>query len=270
MPTSASIPARLVILGTSASIPHQSRAHAAFALHLRPSHGPLLLVDCGPTTLTQLLRFGLDPLAVAHTFLTHQHGDHVLGLPLLHNARWNSGNRSPIGLHGPRQALDAVRAITAAVYPNQAKRYAARVQQHVHPAAPAEETLLDVRVRSVSSRHGVPGVIYRFDLTESGGSLVITGDTAPSDAAVDLARGADLLLHDATFSERVNPAWTGSDHTSARQAGEVAARAGVRRLGLVHLPPGLVGHEAEIIAEARETFSGEVFVPSDGDVLDLA
>ncbi len=265
MPTSA----RLIVLGTAASVPSPARAHVSFALQADPST-PVILVECGPTSLTQMLRLGLDPTRVGHVFLTHQHGDHSLGVPMLNNARWYAGQENPLTLHAPRPALDAVRAVTRAVYPDHAARFAARVTLHAHTTDGGHEEACEagLRVSSAPSRHIVPGVAYRFSL-ENGASVVYSGDTAACEAVVELARGADLLLHDATFSVCVAPELVGPDHATARDAGEVAHRAGVRRLGLVHLAPRLMGAEAELIREARETFDGEVFVPSDGQTIEL-
>jgi ribonuclease Z len=257
----------LYVIGTSASVPHPTRpAHAAFALRTAES-GALTLVDCGPTTLSRMVTLDLDPFAVTDVFLTHQHGDHILGLPLLNNARWLQSYLEPLTVHAPQETLDALRAVTLAVYPDQEERFDTRVRTCVHPSEGVEITALGGQVRSAPAPHSVPSVSYRFDF--NGSSVVFSGDSAPSAAVVALAQGADLLIHDATFSERVAPEQASRDHTTAREAGEVATAAGVRRLALVHIPPSLAGHEAELIAESRSTFNGEVIIPSDGDILYL-
>ena len=87
-------------------------------------------------------------------------------------------------------------------------------------------------------------------------------------SVVDLARGADLLLHDATWSESIDQSRS-KDHSSCRQAGQIASSAAVRRLGLVHLHKRYRGREAELVAEASAQFGGEVLIPSDGDELEV-
>jgi ribonuclease BN (tRNA processing enzyme) len=88
----------------------------------------------------------------------------------------------------------------------------------------------------------------------------------PSPAVADLARGADLFLAEATYAEEV-PADSAAYLSSARQAGEVAARAGVGRLLLTHLQPGTVPVGAE--AAARCAYRGEVAVARGGLVAEL-
>jgi ribonuclease Z len=216
----------------------------------------------------RLDRSGLDIAAIEHVFLTHQHGDHLLGLPMLNNARWASGNRAHLAVHGPEPALAAVRRVTHAVFPGDRSRLRESVSLHVHPTTSrvTEERIGTVWVRSAPARHSVPAVAYRFDLP--GGAVVFSGDTAPSVTIAELARGADLLLHDATFSGPREPGTNEPDHSTPREAGEVARRAGVRSLALVHLPPDASGNEDAIRREASAAFDGEVLIPNDGDVIE--
>ncbi|WP_248516716.1 ribonuclease Z [Salinarchaeum laminariae] len=102
-----------------------------------------------------------------------------------------------------------------------------------------------------------------------GRTLVYTGDTRPQDRTVEIADGADLLIHDATFADDRAGRARKTGHSTAREAGEIAARADVRKLALTHISSryahDVAGHETE----ARAAFEGEAFVPDDGDVVDL-
>ena len=105
----------------------------------------------------------------------------------------------------------------------------------------------------------MPNFAVRVD-AKGGLSMVYSSDTRPCDAVVTLARGADTLIHDATFSER-DRGRVGSRvgaHSTAGEAGEVAARAGVRRLILTHIEAEY-HEEVDLLAEeARKRFAGEV------------
>ena len=86
----------------------------------------------------------------------------------------------------------------------------------------------------------------------AGRKLLITGDTAPSLGYIELADGADLLVHEATFCEDERERAQETSHSTAREAAQVAAAAGVKMLALTHLSSRYFG--PEVLREARETF----------------
>jgi ribonuclease BN (tRNA processing enzyme) len=121
----------------------------------------------------------------------------------------------------------------------------------------------------------VPSFAYRFDGPDR--SIVISGDTTPSDNLVELARGADVLVHEAInldglerlVANTPNPAKSRAhqlgSHTPVAEAGKIATRAGVKTLVLSHLVPGddpLIT-DRMWIDEARKTFAGEVILGRD-------
>ena len=99
-----------------------------------------------------------------------------------------------------------------------------------------------------------------------GRTVAIAGDTAPSDAVAEAARGADLLVHEATFSEEEADRAADTRHSTARAAAEVARDAQVRLLALTHLSPRYFGRE--IAEEARAVFPDTV-VPRDFDIIEV-
>jgi ribonuclease Z len=100
----------------------------------------------------------------------------------------------------------------------------------------------------------------------SGRRVVITGDTAPVETVQVLAEGADVLVHDATFSEDERERAEETLHSTARQAGEIAAAAGVRLLALTHFSPRYFG--PELLEEAQAVFAATV-APRDYDVIEV-
>ena len=102
-----------------------------------------------------------------------------------------------------------------------------------------------------------------------GRSLVYTGDTRPVDAAVDAADEPDLLIHDATFDQELAGRARSTGHSTAREAGEIASRAGAKRLALTHISSRYPGDAREHAHEAAAAFDGDCFVAEDGQTVEI-
>ena len=93
-----------------------------------------------------------------------------------------------------------------------------------------------------------------------GRRIVYTGDTRPSRRVAEFARNADVLIHDATFGSEFEEEAGEEGHSTARQAAEIALKAGVKRLYLFHISPRYEGNEEKLLEEAREIFP-ESYLP---------
>jgi ribonuclease BN (tRNA processing enzyme) len=137
---------------------------------------------------------------------------------------------------------------------------------------------VEVTATLVAHPPTAPAFAFRFDTTS--GSVTISGDTAPCDNLVRLAGGTDLLLHEAIDLDLVAGRYPASArreaimahhrraHTTPRQAGALAERAGARALALHHIVPPHAPRETWLVA--AETFSGTLHVPDDLDVLEFS
>jgi ribonuclease Z len=218
------------LLGTGAAASDAARTTTMLAFE---SEGRALVVDCGGDVVQRLLATGIGADAIDALIVSHEHPDHVSGFPLFMERIWLLGRRTPIPVYGIRPALDQARRCWEA-FPAAAKwKDVPEIEwREVAEEEGAQVLASDLwRVTAAPGTHGVPVIGVRVEDRRGGGVCAYSCDTARSEAIVRLARGAELLIHEAARSAQ-------GGHTTFREAGEVARDAGVGRLVLVHLPPG--------------------------------
>jgi ribonuclease Z len=250
---------------------------AAFATHHRTNIALLvqegdarLVVECGPTILYQLDRAGLTASQVNYLFISHHHGDHVLGLPMFLLMYSMSGHRpGPLTIAGSEKTLQAGRELTRIVYPETNERLGGVTWASLPPDRAAHLELapsLALSTLPVPHSDNAPVLALRLDLGQSGRSLVYTGDTAYDENIASFAAGCDLLVHESNFSQTLQPEIVAGDygHSTAQQAGRAAALADCRTLALVHVSPLYAGQEGQLYAEAAQEFDGQIIIPNDG------
>ncbi len=229
----------LHLLGTGAAASDARRTTTMLALE---SGGGVVLIDCGGDVIQRALASGIDPEAIEALVVTHEHPDHAGGFALFMERIWVMGRRRPIAVIGIEPALRQARRVLEA-FDTSGWDLPAIEWRTVEHAAGAE-VLRDERwtITAAPGVHSVPTIGVRVE-TPEGGSLAYSCDTEPTPAIVELSRGVDLLVHEATG------AFPG--HTGNEGAAAVAREAGARRLVLVHLPPDVDDGQ---LAEARGIF----------------
>ena len=240
---------RLTVLGGSGAWP---AAGGACSGYLVEAEGFRLLVDPGYGTVPRLLEL-VPAAAVDAVLVTHGHPDHCLDLNPLLRARVLPGGAPTLPVHAPAGALDPVLAFDA---PMLAGSYA------LHDLAGTAD-IGPFAVRAVPLPHFVPNLGVRLT---AGASLAYTGDTAPDDAVLDLARDADLLLAEASFADTV-PEKQRAGLNTAATVGRQAAEAGVRRLVLTHLFP--TTDRAAAREAAARSYPGPLDVATPGITITL-
>ena len=240
----------LHLLGTGAAASDGSRTTTMLAIETETG---AMLVDCGGDAAQRLRAHGLEPAALSAILITHEHADHVAGFPLLLERMWLGGRRGPVDVYGIEPALAQARRVHDAFDTSAWPGYPS---VRYHPVAPAEGApVVDgfgLRVTASPGTHSVPTIGVRIE-SDGGGVLAYSGDTAYDQAIVRLARGADLLVHEATDESPM--------HSRVEDAARVAREAAVGALVLVHLPPGFESGDGP--ARASAAFE-RVHVGADG------
>ena len=224
--------------------------------------GDAVLVDCGGSPGQKLMLAGTDPCALTRVVITHIHPDHVYGLPSLFQTLVLLRRTAPLRLACREEHEAPIRSLLGVFGLLERPGTFPIVWEPVPPReAFAVGAPGDLSITASPNAHGsMPNMAVRFE-APGRPTVVYSSDTEPCAAVEALARGAHTLIHDSTFSER-RPRSAGV-HSTAAQAGEIAARAGVTRLILAHIDVGLHGELDALREEARARFTGQVEIASE-------
>lgn len=243
---------RLTVLGCSGSVPGPGSPASGYLVRAGVCS---VVLDLGNGTLGALQR-EMDPFDIDALVLSHLHSDHcadVAALTVYRRHHPQKPPRSPLPVHAPGEAASR---LAAAYAPDLDERIGTDLSDiyDLHPLEPRTVHVGPIALTATEVEH--PCQTFALRLSYGGRSLVYSGDTGPCRALEELASGADLLLVEASWphSER-NPAGI---HLSGREAGEAAARAGVGRLLLTHIPPWT--DPEQVLDEARRAYCGPVEV----------
>src|SRR5262245_12444406 len=248
-------PVKLTVIGMSGSYPGPDSAASCYLLE-QEHDGRLyrVLLDLGNGALGTLQRY-VELDQVDAVLLSHLHADHCLDLCGYYVVRkYGDGAPLPrIPVYGPEGTADRM-ARAYDLEPNPGMQ--AEFDFRTFPGQPF--SLGPFVVRTARVAHPVPAYAVRLDA--GGSALAYSGDTGICESLVEIAGGADLMLCEASFVEA--PGNPPDLHLTGRQAGQHAARAGVRHLVLTHIPPHIDGKQ--VFREAEGAFSGDLDVARAG------
>jgi ribonuclease BN (tRNA processing enzyme) len=276
---------RLILLGTAGGpAVKKLRAQPANAVVVA---GDLYVVDAGDGVSRQLALAGLSVKDLRAIFITHHHSDHMADYGTLLLRAMATGLKDPVQSFGPpplgritASYLDYMRwDIELRVKDEGRPPLAALVQAREVAGAGVVYEDGNVRVTAAEVPHGAarPAYAYRFDTRDL--SIVFSGDTSRSETLIELAKGADILVHEILNMDAIDATVNRTDpgnealkrhiieaHTPMREVGEVATEAGVGKLVLSHFVPSDIPayDRPEIWLEGvRESFDGEIVVGED-------
>jgi ribonuclease BN (tRNA processing enzyme) len=273
----------VVFLGTGMPRADPARQGPALAVVV---NGTAYLVDAGTGVVRQAAAASqrgieaLTPKRLDIVFLTHLHSDHTLGLADLLLTPWVLGRTAPLRVYGPEG--------TRAMVDNLERAYAEDIDLRIHglehETSGGQEGAVhevqpgvvyqdeNVKVTAFRVQHGSwrEALGYRFDA--DGKSIVISGDTRPTESVIEACNGCDLLIHEVYASAGTPPgagasAYFRAFHTSAAELGGIAAKARPKLLVVTHSVSLGNMSPLETIRQIEQTFHGPVLMANDLDVI---
>ncbi|MHA2271113.1 MAG: MBL fold metallo-hydrolase [Candidatus Hodarchaeales archaeon] len=273
---------QIVLLGTGTPNPDPMRFGPSVAII---ANGTSYIVDFGPGVVRRAVaaheKFGIaafSPPNLKTAFLTHLHSDHTTGYADLIFTPWVVGRVEPLEVYGP----EGTRAMTDHIL----KAYQPDIDERLQGLEPANEMGYHVNVHEIT-----PGIVYEdpnimveafsvvhgelpsfgFKFTTADRTIVLSGDTAPTDVLVEKARGCDVLIHEVYsavgFARRplIWQKYHSRVHTSSVELAEIASKA---QPGLLILYHQLFWGEEEkdLLQEVQQEYPGLVVSGADLEI----
>ncbi|GAA5230097.1 MBL fold metallo-hydrolase [Arthrobacter cryoconiti] len=271
---------QLVLLGTGGGpTPKAERNAACNAIVVGDA---TYIIDAGNGVARQMAFAKLPFDSIRAVGITHHHSDHNADAGTLLHLAWCANLQGPVTTFGPAPWSRIWESFLAYATTD----VKTRIVDEGRPAFDSMVTAKDVeepglvfeddRVRITAAwvnHPPIPALAYRIDTDDR--SYVISGDTTPCDSLVELAMGADVLVHEVMHVPSIDPLLQRSNgqrlrehlinsHTSSTEVGEIASRAGVDQLVLSHFVPGSPALPDEIwLDDARKRFDGKIVAGQD-------
>jgi ribonuclease Z len=236
-----------------------------------------LIFDCGRGATQRLYQLKVPFDDVTGLFLTHLHSDHTVGIPDLWLTGWILGRKRALQVWGPKGTEQMMAHL------EEAFSYDIHIRRDVDEKLPAngvevvsrdisEGVVLEanrLKVTAFLVDHGLvkPALGYRVDY--AGHSVVLSGDTRPSENLVRFAQGADVLIHEVIDTEAYKQVTSFTPeqqqkviahHTTAEQAGTIFTRVKPRLAVYSHIVPP---NAPTLVAQTRKTYAGPLEVGED-------
>ena len=277
---------KLVLLGTAGGpSPKIDRSAPANAIVVGDD---IYVIDCGNGVARQMVKAGLDIGHIRDVFITHQHSDHNADYGNLLLLAWATDLHTRVDTYGPpplkrmTELFLEMDAYDIGIREKDEGRPPLAPLIHPHEITHGGPVMHDdnVKVTAALVEHPLvkPEFAYRFDCPDR--SIVCSGDTRPSENLIELARGADILVHEVidlaaigvlekelSHATRLHTHLLAA-HTPMSEVGQIATKAGVKTLVLNHFVPGTPPIPDQVWYDAvKPHFKGRLIVGHDLMVL---
>lgn len=285
---------KITFLGTGGALPSKERNPAAIMVN---REGELLLFDCGEGAQRQMMIAKTGLVKISAVFLSHYHGDHILGLPGLLQTMGFFDREEKLEIYGPAGLFEIMEAfeklgthklqypiIPKILAPGdivQRNGYTIKavradhdrpalgfvLEEEMRPGRFNREKAIELGVEpgpnfaklhrgeNITLKSGA--VVYSKDVVgpaRPGRKISYSGDTRETDVFFYESEGADVVIHEATFTSDMAEKAEEYGHSTAKGAAKMAKKYNIRKLVLTHLSPRLTDEEESVYEDAANEF----------------
>lgn len=295
---------KLTFLGTGGMIPTESRNHPAFFLNY---DGEGILVDCGEGTQLQFRKARLSPSKITRILLTHRHGDHTFGIPGLFRTLAMSGYKKNLMIYGPGKIKKVIDGVFEAFGSTteykisvqeasgkffETKDFFLDAEKMTHGQLcnaysfnlKGKIRIDKKKLRKYKIKEGkhlqqlkegkdihYNGKKYKakeLTYTEPGKKISFVLDTEFNDRIIPFVKNSDILVCESSFGTEFAEKAKEYQHLTSGQAGEIAKKANVKTLYLVHVSERYSQNHKTLLIQAKKHFK-KVFLPNDLDSVEI-
>lgn len=293
----------VTVLGSSGSSPAKGRQMPAVALR---HEGELFLFDCGEGTQMQMLKYGINSYRLKAIFISHSHGDHIIGVAGLVRTLALNNRKDELSIFVPNGQEKIIRTLvlfdkalisyriniigigTGVVYKGRDFTVSAFRLNHTIPTLGYvfKENDRKKFLKEKCRKLGIEGTMFSTledkgrirvgnrtisigSVTENkvGRKVVYAVDTRPTRSTIIAAKGADLLIHESSYTDEFKDLAIQRKHSTALEVANIAKKAGVKQLFLIHISTRFKTGKP-LIDEAGRIFKNTVVV-EDGERIEV-
>ena len=221
-----------------------------------------VLLDCGFTGAHAFFRFSPSPLDLDAVWISHFHGDHFLGLPLLLLSFWEDGRKKPLTFVGQTGVEEKVRSAIDLAYPGLHTKIQYPLE-FIEVAAGKDLSLCGMKWAFAENEHSRPCLALRLDHEKK--SVFYSGEGRPTEKTLILAKNCDLIVHEAYMLDTLI-----RGHGTLDGCLDFARKTHAKALALVHMNRDVRRDRAEEVKEKLAASKGlNAFLPEPGDRFDV-
>jgi ribonuclease BN (tRNA processing enzyme) len=221
-----------------------------------------VLLDCGFSVPHQYFFLAPDPEELEILWISHFHGDHFLGTPLLLLWFWEMGRQKPLYILGPPGIKTKIKQAMDLGYPNLLSRIGFSLL-FLEMEPEGQKKISGTVWQAAYNEHSEPCLSLRLEI--HGKTIFYSGDGRPTPTTRSLAEGSDIIIHEAYGLEDTTPG-----HGSLVACLDFAHNAGVTRIALAHIQRNIRAQSETFIESLKKKYPGiEILLPETGNTITL-
>ncbi|MHA2041534.1 MAG: MBL fold metallo-hydrolase [Candidatus Thorarchaeota archaeon] len=244
---------KISLLGTGTSLPDPERVQSGVLVEAGET---TLLLDVGSGVLQRMTQSGVDLTSINHVFISHFHIDHCSDFLSFCQSLWLLGYDKTLELYAPPRLREWSRGIYDIAFPY------LREKLLVEKTSLKEEDVIHLGSVVVSTAPTTHSTLESraFRVEYDGKSIVYSSDTAPCREVIELATGADILIHECNWLDGDYPKGV---HTSPSELADIVERAEPKKVVITHISPEVVANEKQVLATVGRRTDAKVVLGKD-------